>query len=288
MRYNQPKFSDSLPCLVGWRNNLKALLNLSHHLKTKFDIDCISMHNCSQDCVENFFSRMRSGGGNRDNPSAQEFVAEYRKVLVDSLFDPVRGSNCSLDAGDFLLKMQSMQEVTTDIVSDEVDEVVEIVNVPTDLKFSALPENEILDSAIKLCLYVRTNFCRTCSELVCVETSNMFPSNHIYYMDTSKNCTDRLSCSSMFLVYVRSLYFVFNNCINDIIYKRNIFKLFRYIVNASNISLILCGTCVIDNIINYFLKERLKYFLKKDNFDKKYTIKNGVVRSRKLLKLQHI
>ena len=51
---------------------------------------------------------MRSGGGNRDNLTAQEFLAEYQKVTVDSLFTHVPGSDCNLDAGEFIAKLHQL------------------------------------------------------------------------------------------------------------------------------------------------------------------------------------
>ena len=108
-RAHHCRYSNSLSCLIGWRKNVVCLLDLIRHLKEEYLIDGLSMHNCTQDGVENFFARIRSGGGNRDNPSALEFAAEYRKITVDSLFDTVRGSNCNLDAGEFLVKLNQLQ-----------------------------------------------------------------------------------------------------------------------------------------------------------------------------------
>ena len=54
---------------------------------------------------------MRFGGGNRDNPTAQELLAEYRKVTVDSLFTHIPVCNYSLDAGEFLVKLHQLQNI---------------------------------------------------------------------------------------------------------------------------------------------------------------------------------
>ena len=84
--YSGRKYTNSLPCLLGWRMNVKFIISLFNHLKSKYNINKLTTHNCTQDDVENFFSRMRSGGGNRFNPAAHEFLSEYRKITVDSLF----------------------------------------------------------------------------------------------------------------------------------------------------------------------------------------------------------
>ena len=38
----------------------------------------------NQDCLENFFSIMRSRGGHSDNPNTVELRAAYRSVCIDS------------------------------------------------------------------------------------------------------------------------------------------------------------------------------------------------------------
>ena len=48
---------------------------------------------------------MMHGEGNRDNPAVFEFISEYRKVSIESIFAKVRGSNYSTEAGDFLIKL---------------------------------------------------------------------------------------------------------------------------------------------------------------------------------------
>ena len=54
---------------------------------------------------------MRHGGGNRDNPSVFEIMSEYRKVSIESIFAKVRGSNCRMDAGDFLINLNQFQSL---------------------------------------------------------------------------------------------------------------------------------------------------------------------------------
>ena len=112
IRYKSDTFSDTLPCLIGWRKAVLCLFNVSNDLRDNHNIHSLITHNYyCQDDVKNFFSRMRSGGGNRDNRTAQEFLAEYRKVTVYSLFTHVAGSNCNLDAGDFLVKLHQLQNI---------------------------------------------------------------------------------------------------------------------------------------------------------------------------------
>ena len=73
--------------------------------------------------------------GNRDNPSVFEFMSEYRKVSIESIFAKVRGSNCSTDAGDFLIKLnqfQSLVHVPTNkctlLTTDDVIPINDVIN----------------------------------------------------------------------------------------------------------------------------------------------------------------
>ena len=36
IRYNSKKFTNTLPCLIGWRNYVECLLNMSEHLRKDF------------------------------------------------------------------------------------------------------------------------------------------------------------------------------------------------------------------------------------------------------------
>ena len=74
LRYSSAKFSNTLPCLLGWRKNVKHFISIFRHLHSQYDVSTLTTHNCTQNDVENFFSRIRSGGGNRDNPAAHEFL----------------------------------------------------------------------------------------------------------------------------------------------------------------------------------------------------------------------
>ena len=287
MRYQSKQFSNSLPCLIGWRNNVKCLLSLSKHLRSTYNVHSIDMHNCSQDCVENFFSRMRSGGGNRDNPSAGEFLAEYRKITVDSLFDQVRGSNCKLDAGEFLLKLTQLQECIPTSISPTLF-LPNIVNIT--LPSSILLDNSIVELTINICDFIRTKYCNSCYNLVCLPVSSCFTNNLLYSMDKSKNVDNRIQPTTKFLHYINLLSILFNSYISDIIYKENICKVFIHIVSVNNINFDYCDTCFIhNNVINYFVRRKLIPVLSKENLDSIDIVsKTGITKSRKLLKLKHL
>ena len=287
IRYGRDKFSNSLPCLIGWRNNVAHLLSLFTHLEVCFDVNNLTLHNCTQDSVENFFSRISAGGGNRDNPSANEFLAEYRKVAVDSLFCKVRGSNCSLDAGELLLKLDQVQRESE---NPALINLPDVTPIPIDLSVSSIRDNTIILICLDICTYISRLYCNSCIYLVCTDVSSSFDSNLILLMDLSKNSTNRKCPTTLFYEYVHKLYILFNHYQNDIIYVSNICKLFIKIVCVNNVLFNYCGTCHInDAVICYFIKRRLNIVLSLENCDTIFkNSKNGIRKSRKLLKLKHL
>ena len=267
--------------------NVKFIISLFNHLKSKYNINKLTTHNCTQDDVENFFSRMRSGGGNRFNPAAHEFLSEYRKITVDSLFTKVRGSNCNLDAGEFLLKLEQLQKCERPIPV--------VVNIPENItpiasfEQSNLFENAISVLAFEICEYVCKMFCKDCIGLVCNDSTSSFSSNILLLRDKTKNSDNRRQPSTLFLCYIRKLYIIFNCYQNDILHKDNLCKLFYNIVQVNRTNFVYCGICVIEEpVISYFVRRRLNVVLSKDNSDTVSSSKNGKTKYRKLLKLKHI
>ena len=57
---------------------INSIICLFNDLNDKYDCNYLPLNHCNQDAVENFFSRIRCRGGNRDNPSVAEFLSDYR------------------------------------------------------------------------------------------------------------------------------------------------------------------------------------------------------------------
>ena len=171
---------------------------------------------------------------------------------MDSLFDQVRGSNCKLDAGEFLLKLTQLQECMLTNISPTFC-LPNIVNIT--LPSSILLDNSIVELTIKICNFIRTKYCNSCYNLVCLLVSSCFTNNLLYSMDKSKNVDNCIQPTSTFLNYINLLSILLNSYISDIIYKENICKVFIHIVSVNNINFDYCDTCVIRNtVINYFVR----------------------------------
>ena len=97
----------SLPCLEGWKQNIRALLLLFEDFKqagSKF----LLTRRLNQDCLEHFFGVIRVKGGHRDNPDARTFRMDYRQAAVDYLG---KNTNCEPEDTHILLKLSSLFQV---------------------------------------------------------------------------------------------------------------------------------------------------------------------------------
>ena len=233
---------------------------------------------------------MRAGGGNRDNPSATEFAAEYRKITVENLFDHVRGSNCNLDAGEFLLKLNQLQRASSS--TQNSPHFLNMPNIlPISINVSILEENCVVSLSVVICNYIRRNYCESCANLVCLNISSNFSNIHLLSMDKLKNIDiNRIQPKPLFVEYINKLSVLFNHYINDIIYKNDICKLFNNIVTVNNVCFTYCNSCLIsDSIICYFVKCRLSTMLSKENLNNIDCKNTDMIRkSRKLIKLKHL
>ncbi|KAI5704495.1 hypothetical protein M8J75_006003 [Diaphorina citri] len=66
----------------GIITSTKSLMELFIDLKQKYDIEYILTHRLNQDCLENFFSQLRSRGGLHDHPSPLNVLYRIRTILL--------------------------------------------------------------------------------------------------------------------------------------------------------------------------------------------------------------
>lgn len=95
-----PNHKSLLPCVEGWLQNISALKLLFALVKQPV----ILSYRLNQDCVENFFSKIRGMGGHRDHPTCTEFRAAFRNVQLDALTSTSKSSNCE-DVGENIEKL---------------------------------------------------------------------------------------------------------------------------------------------------------------------------------------
>ena len=97
-----------LPCLQGWKMSINALLALWEDLHSNHQFKFLLTNRLNQDCIENLFSIIRGKGGNRVNPTPQQFRSSFRHIVVEKLFIQSVNSNCKVDFDHILLDMSSL------------------------------------------------------------------------------------------------------------------------------------------------------------------------------------
>ena len=108
----------------GWLMTIKAMLQLSEEMLINWEY--FMTKRCNQDCLENFFSRIRGCGGNRTNPSAYEFSSAFKISAINSFWSKSKFSNCESDEDRFmnLLLTSSSESIKNEkqVVEDEKSE----------------------------------------------------------------------------------------------------------------------------------------------------------------------
>lgn len=79
---------------VGFKNNSIALKLMYEELVETNLIDKICTTDLQQDLLESFFSRMRSKGGFNSNPTQEQFIGNFRRILLNNELTASAISNC--------------------------------------------------------------------------------------------------------------------------------------------------------------------------------------------------
>lgn len=79
---------------VGFKNNSIALKMMYEELIESRSMDKINTTDLQQDLLESFFGRMRSRGGNNTNPTQEQFIGNFRRILLNKELTSSTLSNC--------------------------------------------------------------------------------------------------------------------------------------------------------------------------------------------------
>lgn len=88
---------------------IKSTMNLWNDLK-KEGVDQLRTRRLNQDCLENFFGKIRQQGGNSVNPTPIQFISAFRKLSCLDLLDCADTFNCAADV-DVLLMSKTPHDV---------------------------------------------------------------------------------------------------------------------------------------------------------------------------------
>lgn len=79
---------------IGFKQNTIALKMMYEELVESGSIDQICTTDLQQDLLESFFGRMRSKGGNNSNPTQEQFIGNFRQILLNNELTSSALSNC--------------------------------------------------------------------------------------------------------------------------------------------------------------------------------------------------
>lgn len=84
---------------------IKSVMNLWNDLKGE-GLDQLRTRRLNQDCLENFFGKIRQQGGNSVNPTPVQFINAFKKLSCMDLLDCADTFNCAADV-DLLLMTET-------------------------------------------------------------------------------------------------------------------------------------------------------------------------------------
>ena len=98
--------------------------------------------------------------------------------MVEICFDLVRGGNCNLDTGKFLLTLNQLQRTYL----QNSPHYLQLPHIkPNSINISTLEENKVV--YLEICNYVPRNYCKSCVYLVYLNISSNFTNIHVLHMD---------------------------------------------------------------------------------------------------------
>ncbi|CAH2104760.1 unnamed protein product [Euphydryas editha] len=91
----------------GFQVSIKSLLNLHEDLKSE-DVKFIFTRRLNQDCLENFFGKVRQAGGNCQEPTCRQVSITFKKMFVTNILKKPQNTNCDQDFDKFLIKQMTV------------------------------------------------------------------------------------------------------------------------------------------------------------------------------------
>lgn len=232
----------------------------------------------NQDCLENYFSQIRSLGGHNCNPTAYEFHSSFKIACVNILTDIRKNKNCQDDDDSFLIELiKAPSEEKMILTDEEFDEV--LVNLEskidsTEDNFDFVEENVIAYLAGYVAKRILEEIkCRSCSSLLTDQEKKLTNSTIFIYfkqylhLDIEQGLTypssELLKCI-MFIIYLCDELFC------DILYKDKVLSITKKAIEEKTNFTNICkcaehGDVVKVKIIEIISKLCLKIHLRELN-----------------------
>lgn len=270
---------------MGWELTINAMRALYVDLKN-YGFEYMMTSRLNQDCLENYFSQIRSLGGHNCNPTAYEFHSSFKIACVNSLTNVKKNKNCQDDDDSFLIELiKAPSEEKIMLTDEEFNEI--LINLESkvdsaDVNFDFVEENVIAYLAGYVAKKVLKEIkCSSCCSLLTDEEQALTNSTVFLYfkqylhLDIEHGLkypsTELLKCI-MFIVYLCDEIFC------DVLYKDNVLRITRKAIEEKTNFTKICtcakhGDIIKSKIIEIISKLCLKIHLRELN---KSVLKNNL------------
>lgn len=251
-----------LPCQLGFLISISSLTQLFKDLRKNLNVTYILTSHLNQDCLESFFSKIRSIGGPNSNPCASEFRYRYRMVLLGSCCRAPKNTNSLFDEDDYIsaeLIEKNDLFCESETLTSESD-----IEIPEDENLQLIENTNIENESLKyLAGYIAWQLKR--------QGKGIFgtPSSHVFNISAIKDSWIHMLSRGGLLfpsdeIYNATLHFnqIFERNIDRLWTQKDIFKKMYTVIKASQ------SGKVLDSWILEFVKVRLNIRLKYLNSSK--------------------
>ena len=300
--------TDKIACFQGWVTTITAVVQLFNELTTGDQFSFLLTNRLNQDCLENLFSILRSRGGHRDNPTANEFRAALKQVMCSKMMAPLGNQNWESDSDSFLDLTASFKsqgnsgtsEGSTETNDDHFNHICDNLD-----KMIDQPQNNVIvyvAGYLAKQILAKHKNCETCKNALLKNAAFMEdPSelllNYKAYCIEESDFGGLTVPSDNFSDFVVVCEKVFVKCFNDYFHinaigKRIVERIHIGLTN-NNLHLDLCSSERVTSFISFFVRIRLHAavkFYNKSLFNKKVVDSEKKVKrkSRKLVKISHL
>jgi hypothetical protein len=276
------KGTRQLPCLIGWKLSIQALMMIWDVLHTQYKLSYLLTNRLNQDCVENLFSVIRAKGGQRDNPDCSQFRAAFRQVMVDAVLMPGRGANCTEDVDKFIFSLASVHTPGAlqppvpppHPVMDDVPESVRAI-----LSVCTLPpqaHDGLSDQETNILAYIggyivrklQVKICHDCEEKI---TGEIEEDDVHHKFLAKKNLVDAkyglMAPSGLLLGIIQQLELEYRKQIDVYMYSEHVkADLVAILLKEVHMNTLKCNTCHLELlIVHIMINIRLNHTLKISN-----------------------
>jgi len=252
-RINSKATVRSLPFQESWVMSMNAGELLWNELKTEGQTS-LPIGAINQDPLENFNSTVRSCGGNRRNPTCDEFESAFSTCLVNTLTATSKKTNCQADNNDLLIDLRNLFDAEDEDdaedgrVSQEGSfESSSSVNTSSssislgNQDGESSPESSLGTEGVKKLaltllhkLRAATEFCDLC------QAAMLFLGFDEFLLSPLQVCPPELQ---VFLCKIEEMFTIGRNLLPEVLKGENVFKTYKEAISTVSLSdLVFCAS----------------------------------------------